>query len=253
VTKNTEINNKSEWFEKWFDSPYYHLLYKDRDHKEAEFFIDNLVLYLNPSSSSHFLDLCCGKGRHSIYLNKKGFEVTGVDLAPQSIAHAKKSESHNLRFFVHDKRHLFRENYFDVVVNLFTSFGYFEKEEDDMAAIHMVWKALKPGGIFVLDFLNSVKVINHLKEKEVKTIGDITFNISKKLENNFIVKQIEFADKGIDYHFEERVKALKLDDFEKYFKANNLKILHLSGNYQLDAFNGDHSDRLIIIAQREKV
>ena len=113
----------TEWFESWFDSPYYHVLYKNRDFSEAELFIDKLIQLIEPTKASRVLDLACGKGRHSIYLNKKGFDVTGIDLSEKSIACAKTAENETLHFYMHDMRKLFRTNYFDVVLNLFTSFG----------------------------------------------------------------------------------------------------------------------------------
>lgn len=240
-----------EWFECWFDSPYYYILYKNRDFSEAELFIDNLIQLLQPSKESRFLDLACGKGRHAIYLNKKGFDVTGIDLSEKSIVCAKTSENEKLHFYTHDMRKLFRTNYFDVVLNLFTSFGYFEKQRDDNAVINSAGKALKPGGLFVLDFMNSKKATSNLSCEETKTIEGIEFKIHKTFENNFIVKQIDFTDKGKKYHFEERVKALTLSDFEKYFEANKLKIVHLRGNYGLEEFDEKSSDRLIIVARKE--
>lgn len=240
-----------EWFECWFDSSYYHILYKNRDFTEAELFIDKLISLLQPPKTNLFLDLGCGKGRHSIYLNKKGFDVTGIDLSEKSIAFARTEENGHLHFYKHDMRKIFRTNYYDVVVNLFTSFGYFEQDRDDNATINAVYKALKPDGFFVFDFMNSKKVIHNLPYNETKTIEGIEFKISKTLENNFIVKQIEFTDQGKKYHFQERVKALTLSDFEKYFEANKLKIVHLRGNYNLDTFDERSSDRLIIIAKKE--
>ncbi len=241
----------NEWFKCWFDSPYYHVLYKNRDFSEAELFIDNLLQLIRPEKANRFLDVGCGKGRHAIYLNKKGFDVTGIDLSQKSISCAKLSENETLHFYTHDMRKLFRSNYFDVAVNLFTSFGYFEKERDDYAVINSASKALKPNGIFVLDFMNSKKVMNQLSCSETKLIDEIEFNISKTHENNFIVKKIDFIDKGGKYHFEERVKALTLSDFQKYFEANKLKIVHLRGNYGLEEFDVESSERLIIVARKE--
>lgn len=240
----------SHWFKSWFDSPYYHTLYKHRDHKEAELFIDQLITLLKPGKDSRFLDLACGKGRHSIYLNKKGYDVTGIDLSPESIAHALACENDTLHFYVQDMRKPFRINYFDVVLNLFTSFGYFENQRDDLAVIDSVYKALKPNGIFVLDFLNVQKAIANLVEEESQLINGITFKISKKIEDDFIVKHIRFSDKGKNHHFQECVKMLTLNDFEKYFSAKKLKIVTLRGNYQLEEFDPDTSDRLIVIAQK---
>jgi SAM-dependent methyltransferase len=244
-------NTNSPWFEKWFDSPYYHILYKHRDFTEAELLIDNLIDLLQPKADSRFLDLACGKGRHSIYLNKKGYNVTGVDLSPESIAYASQFENEQLQFFVHDMRKPFRINYFDYVFNLFTSFGYFENNRDDHAAINAVTKALRPNGIFVLDFMNTQKVITNLITNETRLIEGVEFNISRTIENGFIIKHIRFSDKGKNYDFQECVKVLAFHDFEAYFAANKLKIVHLRGDYNLAEFNPETSDRLILIAKKE--
>ncbi len=244
-------NTSTQWFENWFDSPYYHILYKDRNLNEAELFIDNLIHLLQPNANSRFLDLACGKGRHSIYLNKKGYDLIGVDLSQESIEYANQFENESLQFYVHDMRKPFRINYFDYVLNLFTSFGYFENQRDDNATIDAVYKGLKPNGIFVLDFLNVHKAITNLIPEESKIIDGIKFNIAKSIENNFIIKHIRFSDKGKEYNFQECVKVLTLNDFEQYFAAKKLKVLHLRGNYQLDNFDAKTSDRLILIVQKQ--
>ena len=76
------------WFKDWFNSPYYHLLYANRDNKEAAEFIDKLIDHLKPAPGATMLDVACGKGRHSIHLAEKGFDVTGIDLSEESIAEA---------------------------------------------------------------------------------------------------------------------------------------------------------------------
>jgi len=119
-----------KWFQHWFNSPYYHILYQQRDHAEAEFFIDNLCAYLKPAANARLFDIACGRGRHSIYFNSKGFDVTGIDLSIASIKYAKQYENKQLHFYVHDMRYLFYVNYFDIALNLFTSFGYFETDQE---------------------------------------------------------------------------------------------------------------------------
>lgn len=250
-----EVNKNCNWFENWFDSPYYHILYKHRNHKEAEHFIDNLITYLQPAPNSHFLDLACGKGRHSMYLHKKGFDVTGIDLSPENIACASSrvtpSDTSSLHFYVKDMRKINLDEQFDHILNLFTSFGYFEDDKDDYATIEAISKALKPGGTFVLDFMNVQKIMSNLVVHEVKIIDDIEFEITKTIENQFIIKNIRFTDKGKEFHFQERVKALTISDFEKYLTAGGLKIVDLRGNYHLDKFEPENSWRLIIIAKKE--
>ena len=251
-SKKVSDSLQSNWFEDWFNSSYYHILYKHRNCDEAELFIDNLITFLQPKKGAQFLDIACGKGRHAIYLNKKGFTVTGTDLAEESIAEASKFENQNLSFFVHDMRRVFRVNYFDYVLNLFTSFGYFENEKDDLATIHAICKTLKSTGTFVFDFFNVKKVIATLVDTETKIIDNIEFKITRHIENNFIIKHILVTDNGTQFSFQERVKALTITDFEKYFAANKLKIVHLFGNYQLEKYNENDSDRLIIIAKKEE-
>ncbi|MDQ3046153.1 MAG: class I SAM-dependent methyltransferase [Bacteroidota bacterium] len=241
----------TEWFANWFDSPYYHTLYKDRNTSEAELFIDQLIAYLHPEPGSRILDLACGKGRHSVYLNKKGFSTIGIDLSKESIACALNSQNPSLQFYVHDMRKPFRTNYFDIVLNLFTSFGYFETSRDDNAVLQAVHKSLRPGGTFVLDFLNIKKTLATLKTTESKTVEGILFKLDKTIENGFLVKKISFHDKGKDHVFFEKVKALTLPDLEKYFSVNKLKIVDLRGDYKLNKFNEDESDRLIIFAKKE--
>ena len=113
---------QQQWFKDWFNTPYYHQLYFKRDEKEASAFIDKLITYLNPAPGATMLDVACGKGRHSIRLAEKGFDVTGIDLSADSIEEALLSSSDTLQFFQHDMRLPFWINYFDYAFNFFTSF-----------------------------------------------------------------------------------------------------------------------------------
>jgi SAM-dependent methyltransferase len=243
--------NNSAWYANWFDTPFYHILYKNRDYKEAEMFMNNLIQHLNPPKNSVVLDLACGKGRHSIFMANLGFTIYGVDLSKQSIEHAKQYEKPNLNFDVHDMREVYKANTFDYVVNLFTSFGYFSDETDNQKAIDAMCQNLKPGGILVIDFMNTFKIAGNLKEKEAKTIDGIEFRITRKIENKIIVKTIEFTHEKQKYEFEERVMGLTLKDFESYFKKAGLKLIETFGNYNLDYYSKNTSDRLILVAGKD--
>ena len=242
--------NEKEWFEEWFDSPYYHVLYKDRDNKEAQQFISNLITYLKPTKLDLFLDVACGKGRHSIFIEQLGYQIDGFDLSENSIAIAKKQENKNLRFYVNDIRIPLKLNHYDFALNLFTSFGYFDKESDNQLAINAIAENLKRGGILVLDFMNCMKVVNQLEKQEIKCINDITFNISKSFNNGYIIKNIDFIAKGNAYSFQEKVKALNLNQFKNYFNVDKLKIEDIFGDYCLNDFDEHNSDRLIIVAKK---
>lgn len=134
------------WFKNWFDSPYYHQLYFNRDESEAAAFINKLIEYLKPASRSRMLDVACGKGRHSLQLANKGFDVTGIDLSAYSIQEALKHECENLHFYQHDMRLPFWINYFDYAFNFFTSFGYFQTQRENDNAIRTIAQSLKQQG-----------------------------------------------------------------------------------------------------------
>lgn len=239
-----------KWFQNWFNSPYYHILYQQRDHAEAEFFIDNLCKYINPAPHARLLDIACGRGRHSIYFNSKGFDVTGIDLSIASIQYAKAYENAHLHFYVHDMRYLFYVNYFDIALNLFTSFGYFETDQEHIKALKNFNKALKPGGLLVLDFFNSCKVIDKLIPEMHKAVGGIDFNIHKKITNCKIIKSIDFTDQNKPYSYKEEVMAYGMNDFKVFFEQSGFEIVHCFGNYNLEEFDRDNSDRLIFICKK---
>ena len=136
------IKDTKDWFTSWFDTPYYHILYKERGFDEAHNFMENLTSYLNIPEEAKILDLACGKGRYSVYLNSIGYDVTGLDLSPHSIEHAKQFENETLHFDVHDMSQPYSQQ-FDAVFNLFTSFGYFENEEDNLNTIKAIKANLK--------------------------------------------------------------------------------------------------------------
>ncbi len=239
-----------EWFGEWFDSPYYHILYQHRDHEEASAFIDSLVKYLQPSQKDRILDLACGKGRHAIYLNEKGFDVTGIDLSQKNITHAARHENEHLHFYVHDMREVFACQTYDYVLNLFTSFGYFESHEEHLKTIQAATNALKPGGKLLIDFLNPFTVINALVPEEVKVLNGIAFHISKEYVEGYIVKNIVFEDDGKEYHFQEKVKAIRRKEFMDYFEAAGLSLMETFGDYQLGEYQADSSERMIFLLKK---
>lgn len=240
------VKTEKNWFAAWFDTPYYHILYRDRGYEEAGIFMKNLTSFLELPKGASILDLACGKGRHSIFLSKLGFDVTGVDLSPDSIAFAKRFESSNLQFQVHDMCKPMGRN-FDAVFNLFTSFGYFDREEDNYNTIRSIKEELKENGCGVIDFMNVKKVIRSLVPSEIKRVQGMDFYITRYHHDGFILKNIRFEDEGEVHSFTERVKALTLQDFKNYFQRAGIELLHCFGSYKLEPFDEKHSDRLILV------
>jgi SAM-dependent methyltransferase len=245
---STENQQKSSenWFTSWFDTPYYHILYKERNYREAQIFMDNLTHYLNLPEKAKVLDLACGKGRHSIYLNQLGFDVLGADLSENSIAEASKNTNETLHFKVHDMREPFEEKY-DAIFNLFTSFGYFENDEDNLTTLKAIKDSLSEYGFAVIDFMNVTQVLETLVPEETKTVDEIEFHIKRYLKDGHIYKEIDFEDKGQKFHFTEKVKALTLQDFEQLMEEAGIYLLDIFGDYKLKKFHKTESERLIMI------
>ena len=233
----------------WFNSDYYHILYKNRDKKEAEFFINNLIKKLKIKKKSKILDLACGVGRHSFYLNKKGMNVIGIDNSEKNIKKAKKFENKFLKF----KKKEMTEDYgqeFDFIFNLFTSFGYIN-EKHNLNTFKSINNSLINHGILVIDYLNVFKLKEELVEKETKKIGNIIFNIKRSFKDNFIVKKIKIKDNNEIFYFEERVMELTKNDFQDYLKKFNFEILDVYGNYNLEKYH-KNSERLIMIIKKSQ-
>lgn len=242
---------KESWFESWFNSPYYKVLYQHRDNNEAEDFTDALMSYLHPAQSSKMLDIGCGEGRFAIQFANKGFDVTGIDLAANRIEVALKSETDNLHFMVHDMRLPFYINYFDYAFNLFTSFGYFNTHRDNLLAAKSFASGLKKGGTLVLDYLNKDVVLSKLKAHESVVRDGIEFDIQKDYDGKHIIKHIRFVDdKAEPKHYTERVSAFSLQDFTQLFEPIGLKLEATFGDYQLSDFSPETSPRLIMIFKK---
>jgi SAM-dependent methyltransferase len=239
-----------EWFASWFNSPYYHLLYNNRNEQEAEHFIQGLAHHLQLPVGARVLDLACGKGRHSITLNKLGFDTTGVDLSDESIKYATQFENEHLHFAVHDMRNVLAVNYFDVVCNLFTSFGYLKTERENLSVAKAMVAAAKPGALLVVDFFNAHKVRHAIKEnnasKQVQR-DDVVFDIQKRIEANVVFKKIIITDKKEHVAtYEEQVQLIDLASFIKLFAGIAELKMHF-GSYKLDAYDEVSSDRLIMV------
>lgn len=243
---------KKAWYAEWFSSPYYQLLYKERSQEEADAFIKNLVDLLKPNPAGIMLDIACGKGRHAISLNKMGYRVDAFDLSEKNIKDAQKHENNSLHFYIHDMRKPFMVNYYDIIFNLFTSFGYFENDRENEAVLKHIHNALKAEGLFVLDFVNMEKALQCITTDNTKIIDGVNFHVGKSInKHGFLVKQIFVEDGPLKYNFEERIKIFKPGDLKKYIVNNGFEILRIFGDYYLNDFNPAMSDRFILICKKK--
>lgn len=243
---------KKPWFATWFDSNYYHQLYKHRDHNEAENFIDAVLNEFDPAPDSVMLDLGCGTGRHSKYLASNGYTVFGLDLAASSIRQARKYGSESLYFLNWDMRKPFGKNNFDFVFSFFTSFGYFNSIEENNTVVKNISRALRKDGIVLIDYLNFRFAEEHLVAVEEKEIDGILYHINRWSDDRFIHKHISVRDgqKFNPIAYTEQVAKFDVNDFKSFFEKNGLELISVFGNYQLDEYDEQTSERMITIAKK---
>lgn len=240
------------WFKDWFNSPYYHQLYFNRDNNEAAAFIDKLINYLKPEPGSKMLDVACGKGRHSIQLANKGFDVTGIDLSDDSINEALRAQTDSLHFFKHDMRLPFWINYFDYAFNFFTSFGYFKTRREHDNAIRTIAQSLKKDGSFVMDFLNVHYAEDHLAHQSQKEIEGINFIITKWFDETHFYKKIIVEDESLrePLIYTEKVAKFSLGDFTEMFAYQGLQLQEVFGDYEFGNYDVRKSQRMVMIAKK---
>lgn len=246
------MEDNPAWYQTWFDTPYYHILYQDRDIAEATLFLQNLLAYLQLEQHQSILDIACGRGRHAIYLAEQGFSVTGIDLSPNSISFAQeeaKTKGLDVEFYVHDMRTPAHKQA-AVVLNLFTSIGYFEDKDDNLRAIQAFYENTAAGGHVVIDFLHAASVKHGLVADEVVTKGGIQFILKRTFKSGWIQKDISFSDNNLSYSFQERVAALELADFKQMLEVVGFRIQDVFGDYNLNPFAKETAERLILVARK---
>jgi SAM-dependent methyltransferase len=247
------VTTSPAWYATWFDSPDYHRLYAHRDDREAAGLVDALAGLLRPARHADALDLGCGAGRHSRRLASLGLDVTGIDLSANSISQARRRSRPGLRFERQDMRAPLGRDRFDYVFNLFTSFGYFEDTADHLRVLANVARALRPGGILVLDYLNVAYADARLVAEEVRPIDGTTYRLSRWADGTHFHKRIVVDDPrrpGGPIEHVEHVARLSLADFRRMFARAGLRMRAAYGNYRLGPFDEDRSPRLVMLAQK---
>lgn len=240
------------WFKEWFNTTYYHQLYFKRDDQEAAAFIDKLVTHLRPPKDCRMLDVACGKGRHSIQLAGKGFDVTGIDLSEDSIQDALSQEHDHLHFYQHDMRLPFWINYFDYAFNFFTSFGYFTTQRENDNAIRTISQSLNSNGVFVMDYLNAHYAEDNMVHQSEKEIEGVNYFITRWYDETHFYKKIMIEDDALEEPvvFTEKVAKFSLGDFTDMFAYNGLQIQEVFGDYKFSGYSVKKSPRLIMIAKK---
>ena len=243
----------SDWFEDWFNTKEYLEVYRHRNESEAKELVSIILNSIQIPENGSVLDLACGAGRHSIYFAQKGYDVTAVDLSQNLLLVAKEAALENkvnIEFIQSDIRYFSSGKKFDLIVNLFTSFGYFETDSENFMLFEIVKKYLNNSGYFVLDYLNKTYVQNNLVKESTDMLGKGKIIQKRFIEGNRVVKDIFINQNGSSKHYRESVRLYDDQELKAAISDAGLRIEKVFGEFNGKGFEKDNSKRIIIIASK---
>ncbi len=249
--------HKKQWFDDdSFWKGTYPYMFPDAKFINAVTEVKKLLKLVKPKGRS-VLDLCCGPGRCSVLLAKRGYEVTGVDLSPFLLNKAKlfgRKSRVDIEWIRSDMRDFIRPYAFDLVISMFTSFGYFEDKQEDLLVLKNIFTNLKPGGSLLMDMGSKERLARIFQSTVSNTWPDGTITINKhiildnftRIQNEWIIirkgktSKFEFTD--TIYSGQEIIDRLELAGFVNIRLYGNLD----GGEYGLNA------QRLIAVAEKPR-
>lgn len=243
-----------EWWESFFNEGAGEIMFTEEAWQRAEQNCDALVALLGIVPGAKILDLACGTGRYAIPLAKRGYQVVGLDISSVFLEQARaraKEQGLKIEFVQGDMRRIPFENEFDAVINLFTSFGYFEKEEDHLRVLKEVHKSLKPGGRFLLDLSNREWLMRNFQARDWREYQDFILLEERKFdfersrnEARWIV--LKGQERKEYFH---SLRLFTLGELLELFSRTRLKVLGYYGSLKGEPWSFD-ARRLVILVER---
>lgn len=243
-----------EWYEKWFGEEY-KLLYPHRNEAEAKQQVNFLLRQIDLPKGSKILDLCCGCGRHSVELKLRGYDVIGLDLSVDllEMACSRASECNlDINFIRCDMREIPYKNQFDLIVNFFTSFGYFMDDRENYKVLLSISKALKSNGKFLIDYMNPDHVMKNIVEKDEKNLPHGLKALQERwidITANRINKKIILVKDGEERIFNESVRMYNLGEMKEMLLKAGLNLKSVYGDFTGSEYNSD-SPRMVLIGEK---
>jgi SAM-dependent methyltransferase len=236
-----------EWFESWFGEDYV-ALYPHRNEAEAERAVSLIASTLGDMRLERVLDLACGSGRHAKFLGHRWW-TSGVDLSDVLLRLARRNGV-PARLVRADIRDLpYRTESFDLVVNLFTSFGYFVSDDEHERVIRDLRRVIAAGGVFVIDFLNAELTRKTLVPQDESVISGKSVIQRREItpDGRFVVKHIDIKTDG--RNFIERVRLFTRSELEGMLTRGGFHVESRFGDYDGSPLT-DESKRVILFARR---
>lgn len=242
-----------EWYKDWFSSELYLSVYSHRNDEEAEQLCRLILSTTQIKNGAKILDAACGAGRHSNYFSSLGFDVVGFDLSKTLLnvaVNSAKEKTLPANFFCSDIRNVPLKSKFELIVNLFTSFGYFETDEENFSFIKQAYSLLENGGFYILDYLNEKTLRENLVPQSEKSINGGKIIERREIAGNRVVKEINVFAGDEEIKFHESVRLYPKDDILKEAESLGFKLVKLFGDYAGCLFDENVSNRLIAVFQK---
>lgn len=240
----------TSWYRESFGEDYL-LVYKHRSQTEADRQVDAILSLLDLKQDVHILDLCCGTGRHAISLAKRGFRVTGFDLSEVLLSYARRDSGHlPVNYVKGDMRTLpFSNESFHVVLNLFTSFGYFADDRENEKVLQEISRVLVPEGHFLIDFLNREYVRQHLNPLTEREENGVMIREERTISGDYVKKKITITEGVSERTYDERVKMYQANDMERMMESSGLKVERIFGDFDGTEYSTE-TPRMIFFGKR---
>jgi len=246
------------WYEKSFGHDYLRL-YTQHDISEARANIRSSLELLSLQRDTPVLDLCCGAGRHLLALREMGFEqLVGLDLsnellqvAANRLAGEHDSSHHHIPLIRADMRAIPCENHFAAIVSFFTSFGYFEADAENQAVLASAHRALRPGGVFLMDYINREHVISHLVPSDERPLPNGYVQNVRYLtaDGRRVEKTSTVITSVTERQFHESVRLYSQAEILEKFQAAGFVDVQSYGSLDGRSF-GLESKRLILTGKK---
>jgi SAM-dependent methyltransferase len=241
------------WYKDWFNSENYLKVYSHRDESEAERLVELIVNNLSIKSDSKILDMACGSGRHAVVFAKRGFDVTAVDLSQRLLLEAGENARKNdvkIEFVLSDILDFETSKRYSLALNLFTSIGYFDNDEDNFSVLLKAYDLLIDGGYFVVDYFNKNFLLKNLVPTTVFSLNGMRITQNRSIQGNRVVKNITIENKGLLEEFYESVRLYSYDEMFTFIRKTGFTIIKEYGDYNGNIFDKESSPRLIIFAKK---
>jgi ubiquinone/menaquinone biosynthesis C-methylase UbiE len=243
------------WYQAFFGEDYLRIYAPFLPPEKTEREVAGIITLLNLPEGSRILDLCCGHGRHAIPLAQHGYQITGLDLSERLLERAEAEaeiQGVNIRWVHSDMKHIPFENEFDAVINVFTSFGYLENEDEDRQVLQQVYRALKPQGLFLLESVYQPRVMRSFTPHGITRYDDGLLVLEERRidllssRNEVRITMLEKEGRRTEHRHSMRIYTLS--ELVQMLSSVDLPVQAYYGGFDGSILTMD--SRLVVISQK---